>query len=30
MHWLLVAILAFVDLPLALALTAIFIFFENR
>jgi len=30
MHWLLVVILAFVNLPLALALTAIFLFFENR
>ena len=30
MHWLLVGILAFINLPLALALTAIFIFFENR
>ena len=30
MHWLLVVILAFVNLPLALAVTAIFLFFENR
>ena len=30
MHWALVVILAFVNLPLALALSAIFIFFERQ
>jgi len=30
MHWLLVVILAFVNLPLALGLAAIFIFFERQ
>jgi hypothetical protein len=30
MHWALIVILAFVNLPLALALAAIFIFFERQ
>jgi hypothetical protein len=30
MHWALVLILAFVNLPLALVLSAIFIFFERQ
>ena len=30
MHWTLVLILAFVNLPLALVLAAIFIFFERQ
>jgi hypothetical protein len=30
MHWLLVVILAFVNLPLSLALAAIFIFIERK
>jgi hypothetical protein len=30
MHWILVLILTFVNLPLALALSAIFIFFGNQ
>ena len=30
MHWALVLILAFVNLPLALVLAAIFIFFERQ
>ena len=30
MHWILVLILAFVNLPLALVLAAIFIFFERK
>jgi hypothetical protein len=30
MHWILVLILAFINLPLALVLAAIFIFFERQ
>jgi len=30
MHWLLVLLLVFVNWPLALAVAAIFMFFENR
>ena len=30
MHWLLVLILAFINLPLSLVLAAIFIFFDKK
>ena len=30
MHWLVVVILAFVNLPLALAVTALFLFLESK
>jgi hypothetical protein len=30
MHWLFVVVLAFINLPLALGLTALFLFLERR